>query len=401
MNNQFLFSVAALICGSLLSCSSAIPEDADISSAPTSNSVTSTPEPTPEAVSPNLAVSPTEGAEPLARITEGEEKARIFNEVMNVQTDIGLCEGIENLSDNFEYSEVYASKIYVNETQYLVKILCFNAAYQGSYELVHANTEEVAFYTIEEETLGFSRDSTSFAGYPTFDPVTSILSNSYKFNGAGSCVESTQHYWDGRSLKLISSTLEDGIENGCEDLGVRSPAADQLITATGVGMAKLGMTLGELRQMLPEDAKIYATELGVDLPSGMEVNFYGELQFELGFDNGDKQITDQSKIEMIVVRNPSYRTAEGVGAGTWVKEAIAYYGAATLSYNNDYESRESIEFEKGLFPETPDANVWLRSNQWTVTDFAGIYPNSIDQFQQTQEYHDHAAIASIWIMGNP
>ena len=100
-------------------------------------------------------------------------------------------------------------------------------------------------------------------------------------------------------------------------------------------MAKLGMTLGELRQVLPEDAKIYATELGVDLPSGMEVNFYGELQFELAFDNGDKQITDQSKIEMIVVRNPSYRTAEGVGAGTRVKEAIAHYGAATLSYGWD------------------------------------------------------------------
>ncbi|NJN72589.1 MAG: hypothetical protein HC799_07120 [Limnothrix sp. RL_2_0] len=239
------------------------------------------------------------------------------------------------------------------------------------------------------------------AGYPTFDPVTSTISNSYKFIGAGTCFESTQHYWDGYFLQLVSSSLEDGIEGGCAELGVRSPAEDQLITATGVGMAKLGMTLGELKQLLPEDSSLSPTELGVDMPAAIEVSFYGAAQFDVAFSYEDEPITDQSKIEMIVVSNPMYRTAEGVGPGTLVKEAIAQYGAATLSYNMENESRESITFAKSLFPETTGSSVWLRSNQWTVTDFAGIYPNSIDSYQETQKYHDHAAIASIWIMGNP
>lgn len=378
-HNQFVFPVVALMCGSLLSCSPAI-SDSSGSSPVTID---------PEAASSTDSMVSTEGKENVARIVAGEEKAQIFDAVIKEQTELGLCADGDDLSQNLEASEVYAR----GETEYLVSVLCFQAAYQGNYEFVSVSTATTPFE--------LSRANMSLAGYPTFDPATSILSNSYKFIGAGTCFESTQHYWDGYALRLVSSSLVDGVENGCADLGVRSPAADQLITATGVGMAKLGMTLGELKQLLPEDSTIQAVELGVDMPPAMAVSFYGQAQFDVAFSYEDDSITDQSKIEMIVVSNPMYRTAEGVGPGTLVEEAIAQYGAATLSFNMENESRESIEFADGLFPETAGSSVWLRSNQWTVTDFAGIYPSSSDSYQQTQNYHDHAAIASIWIMNNP
>lgn len=391
-HNQFVFPVVALMCGSLLSCAPAISDPSDT----TTNSGSSPVTIDPEAASPTDSMVSTGDKENVARIVTGEEKAKIFSKAVSAQTEIGLCEGTDNLSENLEDSEVYA-----RDTEYLVKVLCFQAAYQGNYEFVYANTADGAFDTTAEDSLEFTRANTYLAGYPTFDPATSIISNSYKFIGAGTCFESTQHYWDGYALRLVSSSLVDGIEGGCAELGARSPAADQLITATGVGMAKLGMTLGELKQLLPEDNTIQAVEIGVDMPPAMEVSFYGQAQFDVAFSYDDDPITDQSKIEMIVVSNPMYRTAEGVGPGTLVEEAIAQYGAATLSFNMENESRESIEFADGLFPETAGSSVWLRSNQWTVTDFAGIYPSSTDSYQQTQDYHDHAAIASIWIMKNP
>ncbi|MFM1842948.1 MAG: hypothetical protein RLZZ490_1686 [Cyanobacteriota bacterium] len=104
---------------------------------------------------------------------------------------------------------------------------------------------------------------------------------------------------------------------------------------------------------------------------------------------------------MIMVTNPHYRTAAGVAPGTPLKAAIAQYGPATLSYNPEAESREFITFANTPFANTSASRVWFRSNQWTVTDFAGIYPESSDSYRQTQQYHDHGAIGAIWLLESP
>jgi hypothetical protein len=104
---------------------------------------------------------------------------------------------------------------------------------------------------------------------------------------------------------------------------------------------------------------------------------------------------------MIIVDNPNYRTAAGVSPGTPLESAIAQYGTATLTYKTEAESREWIEFANQPFPQPPDSQVLFRSNQWTVTNFAGIYPDSMNSNHQTQEYHNHAAIGAIWIVQNP
>ncbi len=392
---QYILPAAALLCSGFVSYTVFTAKTTAVAqrqTSPFASTATLTSSATPTTVAEPIAGTDTS----LAQSVETDRKAEIFDAVVQRQTELGLCENDTDLAQNLKYSDVYAK----GESQYLVSVLCYMAAYQGVYEFVTVDTAQTPYE--------MNHSQVRLAGFPTYDPARSIVTNGYKFNGPGSCIGNSRYHWDGYSLRLISSTLEDGVANGCEELGVRSPATEQLITATSVGMAQLGMTLGELRQLLPEDTSIEPTQLGVDMPPGMRVSFYGEQQFKLAFDTTDPEtfeqrpITDQSKIEWIVVSNPSYMTAEGVGAGTPLAEAIAQYGVATLAYNTESESRESIEFTNGPFPEAEGSRVWIRSNQWTITDFAGIYPETVESsYHQTQNYHDHAAIESIWIMQEP
>ncbi|ANV87334.1 DUF1176 domain-containing protein [Picosynechococcus sp. PCC 7117] len=333
--------------------------------------------PTPEpGITPPIPVA-------IARTVTGSEKASIFQRVVDQQASLGLCLDNDNLAANLDDAAVYQQ----GEDQYLVSVLCFMAAYQGAYEFVY----------VDGETITHSR--LALAGFPTFDPETSVLSNGYKFNGAGTCLEDSEYYWDGYSLRLISASLIDGVPNGCADLGVRSPSADYLITAEGVGPARLGMTFREFKAQLPEAATLEAVPLGVDLPTGWQVNLYGAAQFVVAFDgdSGDNLPSDQDKIIRIMVDNPSYRTAAGVGPGTPLSEAIAAYGPATLSYSTENESRELIQFADSPFSTDQTSWLFFRSNQWTLSDYAGIYPDRQDSYQTTTQYEDHAAIGSIWL----
>ncbi len=381
--NPFAALIAALLCSSLIACKSAAKPSTTASTQPVST-------PSHSAESKRNTPPPPKSSQPTTQVVNDAEKSRIFNQVLQ-QEDLGLCK------DSVDHTAPKASEIYSNgQGQYLVNVLCFMAAYQGAYEFVlvgNANNQQ------EVKHSGLT-----LAGYPKLDTKTNILYNDYKLNGAGSCIQSTQYHWDGYYLRLVSSVLEDGVKNGCQELGVRSPSSDQLITATSVGSAKLGMTLGELRQLLPSNAKIEPTQLGVDLPPGMRVIFGQDVQYDLAFDSEEaKSISDQSRIEWIVARNPWYRTAEGVGPGTPLKEAVSEYGNATLAYNHEDESRESINFAKGLVPKITGKRVWIRSNQWTLTDFAGLYTEQEQwrSYQQTQNYRDHAAIGSIAIYQSP
>ncbi|NJN76149.1 MAG: hypothetical protein HC796_08060 [Synechococcaceae cyanobacterium RL_1_2] len=147
----------------------------------------------------------------------------------------------------------------------------------------------------------------------------------------------------------------------------------------------------------------------MDLPSGLMVSFYDEEQYALIFDNLDPgtweelPLTDTSIIRGIVVKNPQYRTAEGFGPGTLLSKGTQYYGEATLSYNWEIEGREYISFAKGLLgneDEVSGIGISMRSNQGTLTQFSGIYPEEVNgaSFQETNLYHDHGAINSIEIM---
>ncbi|OKH10803.1 DUF1176 domain-containing protein [[Limnothrix rosea] IAM M-220] len=388
-SQHFFFPVAVLFGSSLLGCSAIATQ---YSSSQNVEAVTVNP-PTENrediALSPVVVLGETVEQLPTAsnRTATDAEKEQILAAIANQKNELGLCMDEDELpSESFDFSEVYVHQ----GGDYLAQVLCWNAAYQGVYEFV------VTTPTFDNDTLEFRHTDVQLVGYPTVDLETNIIHNAYKFNGAGSCFEETSHYWNGSSLNLISAELVDGIEGGCDEMGVRSPSEDFLITADGVGTAKLGMTLAEFRATMLPDMTLEPTVLGVDMPEGLRLSWYGEVQYDLGFDSFP--ITESSKINVIAVRNPSFKTAQGIGAGTPLTMAIAKYGTATLSYSTENEMREAITFANGFFADAPDRMVWIRSNQWTVTDFAGIYPESDSSYKETQQYHDHAAIGAIWLM---
>lgn len=391
--------IAAMLCSSLISCKSIANQVTEpsvsggdatrlpkVGRRPSQPTISPAPSKATSSTQQETKTESRESASSQSRRVSDSEKKRIFAQVL-AQDGLGLCD-----QDQPEASEIYTN----GQGQYLVKVMCFMAAYQGSYEFVLAERDA-------KDQLEIKHAGVALAGYPTLDPKTNILSNDYKLNGAGTCIESSQYHWDGYELRLVSSVLQDGVENGCQDLGVRSPSSKHLITATRVGDAQLGMTLGELRQRLPAEAQIEPVQLGVDMPPGMRVSFGPAVQYDLAFDRDQEQsITDQSQIEWIIARHPQYQTAEGVGPGTLVKDAATEYGPATLGYSHENESREFIKFDQEPFSTGPETRVWIRSNQWTVTDFAGLYPNQQSQsYFETQRYRDHAAIASIAIYKSP
>jgi hypothetical protein len=368
LKNKFILPLTAILASSLMSCASP------------SGSNTSETVPTPN--TPNTTTSPTSST-----VTDKNQVSSetILDQVINRQQSLQVC--------NFEFNREAArefSQVHIGENnQHLVQLLCFMAAYQGAFTFLEVDTSgsEMKITPLEIE----------MAGFPTYDPKTKILANAYKLTGAGTCVQETQHYWNGGGggLQLISSEFISQAPNGCQDAGALTPSETQLITNKNVGVAKLGMTLAELKKALGEGAKFEPTSLGVDAGEGIKVIQDGNVQYLLGFADANQRITDNSRITMITVTNPNYRTKDGVGPGTLVKTAVAAYGQATLSYNWNNEGREYIKFARGLGADT---NILMRSNQWTETNFAGIYADTNAEFNQTQKYADKATIASITII---
>jgi hypothetical protein len=304
----------------------------------------------------------------------------ILNEVFAKQSALGVCQDTFNLEQSKNGSKLY----HTGPDQYLVQLLCFQAAYQGNYAFLTVDRSQVSTNIIPLE-LGL-------AGSPNFDPETRILSNGYKFRGIGDCIESTEHRWTGDDFVLLSATLVEALPQSCE---LFKGGESFQIRSTQVGMAKLGMTLGELKAAMGDEASFTPTVVGVDQGKGMEVRNYGEVQFTVG-SGADLPMTDSSVITLIRVSHPAYKTPEGVGPGTVLKTAIAHYGKVTLSLNLENESRETLTFEQG-FPKT----VWIQSNQWALDGQAGLYADSTASDRTTDTFKDKAAIGSITIVQPP
>ncbi|MEC4984207.1 MAG: hypothetical protein SAJ37_18300 [Oscillatoria sp. PMC 1068.18] len=177
------------------------------------------------------------------------------------------------------------------------------------------------------------------------------------------------------------------------------PSPTQTISANSIGEAKIGMTLGELKTLLKDEAEFkVVTPFMVDLDA-ISVSKNGEIQYYIAYFSYEP-ITDSDPIKILLTDNPNYRTSAGVGPKTLVKEAESVYGDAKLKYNSDYESREYIEFA-----QQPATNIVFRSNGSLAASkgFAGIYGNSKDEYGsyfETTKYRDDAAISSIMIDGS-
>ncbi len=183
--------------------------------------------------------------------------------------------------------------------------------------------------------------------------------------------------------------LEDrAVEGSISDKSV-DPAF--LISEDGIGPANLGMTLGDLKAVLPPD-----TEYVVESPfivdfDAIAVNQGDDTQFYLLYLAGES-FTDDDVIQGVLTTNPAYKTAAGVGVGTPIQDAEILYGKATLSYNLANESREYVRFDNH-----PAGNLafGLRGGGSASTAYQGIYPDSTAEYNETQEYVDGATIQTV------
>ncbi|MEL6581540.1 MAG: hypothetical protein AAFQ14_17505 [Cyanobacteria bacterium J06621_12] len=186
-------------------------------------------------------------------------------------------------------------------------------------------------------------------------------------------------------------------------------APEFLITPNGIGQAKIGMALGQLKQISPRNTEFALVPSFTSEFNAIAVTKQGLVQyyilFEIESDSELKQSEslfeprDNDIITLLLTSNYNYQTQEGINVGTSIQEAEDIYGNAVLAYNLDGESAEYISF--GNY-EPP--NVRFRASHSRLISnglgFAGIYPEYPGVTYTTDKYQSDAAIAVIEVSCN-
>ena len=203
----------------------------------------------------------------------------------------------------------------------------------------------------------------------------------------------------------IESLFQTDKNTAMETVNAESVVADELlISAEGIGKAKLGMTLAELKQISEPD-----TEFKIITPFMADVNAIavsqkGLVQYYILYPAGTTSHpnkstpTDNDPIAFLMTDNYNYQTEEGVKVGMPIQEAEDIYGNATLAYNIEGESREYI-----TFGDNPPNLKFVASFFKSISDglgFSGIYPEYPGVTYTTNKYQKDAAIAAIEVSCN-
>lgn len=168
-------------------------------------------------------------------------------------------------------------------------------------------------------------------------------------------------------------------------------ADSTVISATGIGPAQLGMTLGALKEALGP-----GTEFTVESPfivdfDAIAVRQGEEVLFYILSLPGEPP-TDADPIEGLYTDNSKFQTDAGVGPGTSVQEAVQAYGPVTLSYNTQNESREYARFER-----QPSTNISFATGNGSQNP-AGVYPSPTQEYNETSEFRENATIQSVLVV---
>ena len=207
------------------------------------------------------------------------------------------------------------------------------------------------------------------------------------------------------ACKAIDIPSKDGevVIPGVSSTGgeaIASLKEDILISSTGIGKAKLGMTIQELKDISEQGTEFELISSFVNDTNAIAVSKNDIIQYYIlsSVDSNARpdQVTstDQDTITSLMTNNNSFQTKEGIKVGTPIKEAEELYGNAILAHNIEGESQEYITFGK-----YNSENIKFRASYFkSISDglgFSGIYSEYPGASYTTDKYHDNAAIAAI------
>lgn len=214
-------------------------------------------------------------------------------------------------------------------------------------------------------------------------------------------------------LLTACQTIETSSQNSTEstnfnlkEVTAQTPVPQKyLIADNGIGKAKLGMTVGELKKISSQDTQFeIVSSLMVDFKA-IAVSQKGIVQYYILYgadttaNSNPTTPTDNDLITHLMTDNQNYQTLEGIKAGMTIKEAEAIYGDAILAYNTEGESKEYVTFGNQSLE-----NVQFKASYFKEISnglgFSGIYPEYPGGTYTTNQYREDAAIAAIEVSCN-
>ena len=193
-----------------------------------------------------------------------------------------------------------------------------------------------------------------------------------------------------------ASSESEAVSSDSEDAG-DSRLPNTTVSEQGLGVATLGMTLGDLKEALPDFEFVAESPFIVDFDA-VAVR-QGEETFFYILHLADSPLADSDRIQGLITDHPIFRTAEDVGVGTPLNAAEIPYGKAVLSYNTGNESREYVRLENH-----PATNISFGTQKQVIAQdesssgLAGIYDTTTSQYNETDVYQAEAAIEAILIV---
>lgn len=170
-----------------------------------------------------------------------------------------------------------------------------------------------------------------------------------------------------------------------------------LITPKQIGMARLGMSVGDLKANYPK-AKYEADNISDVDTEVVAVRENGETLFyfttrQLSKTGKFEVLQLDDTVDFIATDNEHFRTMEGVGPKTSIAEAAKFYGKPIIFYST---AAEYIKFEKA---PTPYMAFWAGNPQ--DEESAGIFATKeemengekmVDGYAVTEQYHQDSYI---------
>jgi hypothetical protein len=138
---------------------------------------------------------------------------------------------------------------------------------------------------------------------------------------------------------------DPSLDSSRAEINPKKSVSSQMIADGGIGAAKVGMTLAELKKNLKNTARF---ETQTDFTPGynaLAVKQQGKVQFYIPYPKKQK-VSDSDQIKILVTDNPTYKTAEGIAPGMSIKKATEAYGDAKLVYNPKASAEEIAFFER-------------------------------------------------------